>query len=498
MASGRRGAGWLFGLMVACAAMAPERTWADTSLIDAIRSGDSAAVRALIGRAGSVDATEPDGTTALHWAVRLDDLDTVGRLLAAGASPNATNRHGVSPLALAAVNGSEAAIDLLLGAGADPNAALPESGETVLMTAARTGKVGPVKALLAAGAVVDAQVTGFGENALMWAALENHAEVVTLLVEFGADVNARSAATSYIRPQLGQSVLPLGSWTPLMYAARQNAADAARALIEAGADVNLADPNGTTALVLAIINTHYDLAAMLLELGADPNIADTTGMAALYAAVDMHTLGWAHGRAAPAPPQPGERDSLELARVLLEHGAQPNAALRRPKLQRHHTGGDPGLGEGATPLMRAAKMGDVAMMRVLLEHGADPQLTLTDQTNLLMLAAGQGWRGGFSTTRDSGTEAEAIEAVRLCLELGLDLRAANADGETALHAAVRRGESVVTFLLEHGAPTDAMDARGRTPLALAMSLRDRSEGTLLYPGVVELLRQASGAAPGAQ
>jgi uncharacterized protein len=324
----------------------------------------------------------------------------------------------------------------------------------------------------------------------MWAAAENHAAAVKLLAESGADVNARSAPTAYVRPQLGQSVLPLGSWTPLMYAARQNAADAATALLAAGADVNLTDPNGTTALVLAIINTHYDLAALLLEQGADPDVADKTGMAALYATVDMHTLGWAHGRAAPAPPQPGERNALDLARLLLKHGAAPNAALTRPKLQRHHTAGDPALGDGATPLMRAAKTGDVAMMRVLLEQGADPTLTLKDRTTLLMLAAGRGWRGGFDTARDSGTEADAIKAIELCLELGLDLDTVNNDGQAALHGALRRGDAVVAFLIQRGANVNLQDKQSRTPLDLAMSYRDRAEGTLNYPTVVEMLRQA--------
>jgi ankyrin repeat protein len=203
-------------------------------------------------------------------------------------------------------------------------------------------------------------------------------------------------------------------------------------------------------------------------------------------------LGWAHGRAAPAPPEPDERDSIDIARLLLKHGANPNATLQRPKLQRHHTGGDPGLGEGATPLMRAAKTGDVVMMRVLLEHGADPNLKLKDQTTLLMLAAGRGWRGGFDTLRDSGTEAEAIAAIELCLELGLDLEAVNDEGQAALHSALRRGDSVVEFLIQRGADVSLKDKRGRTPLDLATSYRDRAEGTLNYPNVVAMLRKAGG------
>ena len=62
------------------------------------------------------------------------------------------------------------------------------------------------------------------------------------------------------------------------------------------APISIEDPDGTTALILAIINAHYDVAALLLEKGADPNVADSTGMTPLYAAVDMNTLPFMHGR----------------------------------------------------------------------------------------------------------------------------------------------------------------------------------------------------------
>jgi uncharacterized protein len=238
--------------------------------------------------------------------------------------------------------------------------------------------------------------------------------------------------------------------------------------------VNLTAPDGATALVLAIINAHYDLAAVLLEKGADPNVADVTGMAALYAAVDMHTVPWAHGRAAPKSSD--QLDALGLARTLLSKGADPNATLKAPKPQRQHTAGDTNLGAGATPLMRATKAGDVAMMRLLLANGSDHTAKLKDGTNLLMLAAGTGWRGGFDTFRDPGTEAGAIEAIKVCLELGYDINAANEKKLTVLHGAIGRGPSVVEFLVRNGADMQARDGGGRTPLESLLGGGGRGRG----------------------
>src|SRR5262249_32536385 len=149
------------------------------------------------------------------------------------------------------------------------------------------------------------------------------------------------------------SVLPRGGWTALMYAARQGALESVRALVESGADVNLTTPDGTSAMVLAVINAHYDTAAVLAESGADPNVPDATGTTALYAAVDMHTLAETPGRPNPKPSD--KLDSADLVRILLEHGANPNVRLSGPAPQRNHFGIDAALGEGATPLMRAAR-----------------------------------------------------------------------------------------------------------------------------------------------
>jgi ankyrin repeat protein len=417
-------------------------------LVDAIKNRNHQAIHVLLDRHADVNAREPDGATALHWAARVDDPESVRLLVRAGADVNLANRYGVTPLMLAATNGDAAIVDALLQAGADATAALPE-GETVLMTAARTGQPAVVEALITHGANVNARENWLGETALVWAAAENHADAVRVLVEHGADLDARSAPTSYARRTGGQTLLPRGEFTALMYAARQDGIDAARVLMNAGADPDLGDADGVTALMVSIINAHYDLAAMLVENGANPNVPDVTGMTPLYAAVDMNTLQFMHGRP-PSKPS-GRLNAVDLARVLLAYGAEPDAALKATILQRHNSAGNRFLGEGTTPLMRAAKSGDVIMMRLLLAAGADPTLRQKNQNTLLILAAGLGRR--FDQNADAleyeyGSEADLLAGVKACVELGLDVNATNSAGETAMHVAA--GESIVRFLAAHG------------------------------------------------
>ena len=288
-------------------------------------------------------------------------------------------------------------------------------GETVLMTASRTGNVDAMRVLLVRGADPNAQRTWYGETALIWAAAENHAAA-------GAPARSKPARRStstgkkmvFPRKVGGQTTLPVGAMTPLMYTARQGAIDAARALVESGADLNIQDPDGTTAMVLAIINGHYDVAAMLVEKGADPNVADSSGMAALYAAVDMNTLPFMHGR--PEPKPSGRLGIVDIVKVLLAHGADVNQQLKTPLLRRHNNTSTQSLGEGTTPLMRAAASGDVTLMRLLLEHGADPAHGRRTATTMLMLAAGFGRRGDHNADAqeyERGTPEELLRAAEI-------------------------------------------------------------------------------------
>jgi ankyrin repeat protein len=482
-------------------------------LVDAVKRGDREAVRELLRVKPDVNAAQADGTTALHFAVRANDIELVRTLLRAGANAKATNRYGIAPITLAATNGSAEALDALLKAGASANTQTAE-GEPVIMTAARTGNAAAVKLLVSRGADVNAREKWFGETAVMWAAAENHADAIRILAESGADINAKSTvidAPVLEFPRSGgpNSPFPRGGWTALMFAAREGALDAARALAELGANLNVAalpqtdiplKPEefksaeqgvGTTALVFAIINVHYDLAAVLLEKGADPNVVDIAGMGALYAAVDMNSLQWVQGR--PAPILTDTLDGVDVVKRLLDRGANPNARLKRAPLKRHHDAGTTlNFGQGTTPLMRAARTNDVAVMRLLLDKGADPFLTLPDRTNALMIAAGLGAGGlrGEGIRIVVPTAEGAVEACALLIERGMDIDAFNNAGNTALHGAIVRGDAVVKFLASRGATLTLKNKAGFTPLDLAMGQGGRGgRGGVVRESTAALLKQ---------
>jgi ankyrin repeat protein len=469
-------------ILVAIVCAAPLEA-ADNALLTAVKKADLAAVRRLLQEGAAVNVSETDGSTALHWAVESDDPEITRLLLKAGADAKRANRYGLTPLHLAAVNGNASVMRDLLEAGANPNAALPE-GETVLMTAARTGSIEAVTLLLDRGADVNAQDRWYGESALMWAAAQNHAEVVGVLLARNAPVDSRSNLQKISNRRAGQNILSLGNWTPLMYAARENALDAGRALVKAGADLNLTDPEGATALAIAVINAHYEFGALLLEAGADPNVVDTeAGMGPLYAAVDMHRLAVGHGRPNPRPV--GLMTSVDLVKKMIERGADPNRRLKKAILQRHHTAGDSAMGEGATPFLRAAKSGDIEMMRALVAGGADPKIAMPNGANALLFAAGLGWRNGSpaAPSYDQGSDEEAVEALRFLLDLGFDVHGTNDAGDTALHVAIsgRGSEAIIAFLVSQGANPEIKNKRGQTPLSLATAKGDAIAKLLQTP-----------------
>jgi ankyrin repeat protein len=403
---------------------------------------------------------EADGTTPLHRAAYQDDLARVEALIQAGANVNAANDLGATPLWLAAQNGSEKIVARLLAAGANPNAPLL-AGETPVMIAARVGNAAVVEQLLAKGATVNARGAR-KQTALMWAVAQKHPEVVKVLLAHGADIALRSERWSQVMavPPHGylpyNREIPAGDETALLFAARVGDRESAQLLIKAGANVNDADAWGVSAVTLAAHSGFGEVVDLLLETGADPN-AMKAGFAPIHEAIMR-------------------RDEHVVA-SLLAHGANANLPLQTWTPTRRSSDDWNFAPElvGATPFWLAARFTEPGVMRLLLTHGADPLVVhrgdrmvegrgeafqhRLDVTTVLMAATGIGGGKAWVPLAAQDRQTATLEAVKIAVEHGVDVNAANADGRTALDGAIAlKYESVVAFLKDHGAKASGKPA----------------------------------------
>ncbi|MFO1503116.1 MAG: ankyrin repeat domain-containing protein [Steroidobacteraceae bacterium] len=434
---------------------------------------------ALLGSSGALSADAAgDGTTPLHWAVYNSDVEQVRRLLKSGADVNARNDYGSTPLTEAAETGNVDIIGLLLKAGADPESS-NDDGQTALMILARTSNLAAAELLLKRRAKVNAAEKWRGQTALMWAAAEQQPEMVKLLIRRGADVNARSTVNDwkrYVTAEGRKQDRNPGGFTPLLYAARQGCTECARALVKGGAKLNLADPDGITPLLMAVMSMHFDTAKVLIESGANVDKWDWWGRSPLYAAVDVNTLPTG-GR--PDRLSTDETTSLDIIKLLLERGANPDARLRKFPPYRAlgpDRGGDGVLTTDATPLLRAAKGGDIPAIKLLLAHGANPNQAQMDGVTPLMAAA----RVAASKADTRGeyvTQEEAIEVAKVLVAAGADINARSrpgmglqgaVQGRSAAEGAAAWGwTKVVAALVDMGAEPPRAAPRAGSPAAAA-------------------------------
>ena len=451
-------------LLMAASGQPAAATAVDAPLADAAMQGDRESVRSLLDLQADVNAAQGDGSTALHWAAYRDDLEMARMLLEAGADVRAETRVGdIIPIVMAAKNGSTAMIELLLDAGTDPSYA-DSNHTTTLMYAAAAGQPDAVKVLLDHGADVDPKDTTNEQTALMFASALGRDEVIRVLAAAEADLDAVTKVTKVIksgdryRDEDGRIVVrdnhketPMGGMTALHFAARQGHMDAIRALVEVGADIDqVSVADQTSVLTSAIINAHLDIGSFLVEAGADPNLASVDGQAPLYATIDAQ---WPERTWYPAPNVKQEATNyLDLARALLERGADPNQRLTaKPWYRTEH--GDWARPSGATPFWLAAKANDVPAMRLLVAAGANPSIASTGGTTALMVASG--W--GLEPQVTNFAPGARLAAVRYLVEvLSADVNARDRSGYTPLHgAALTTDQEVMLYLMAAGADVNA-------------------------------------------
>jgi ankyrin repeat protein len=261
------------------------------------------------------------------------------------------------------------------------------------------------------------------------------------------------------------SVTPMarGGLTALSFTAREGDIETAKVMLDAGVDINIVDGEKTSPLVIALMNKQYTFAKFLLDRGADPNIADTFGRGALFAAIDMKNEDYsALPRRAQVDPMP----ALEIVKAILAKKPNLNAPLvqKLPGRSGMDTG-DATMGDGATPLMRAARAGDNDVTKLLLAAGADATLKTKAGDTALLFAAGVGYRDKNTT----GTEAGALESLKTLIAAGQPLDQTNARGETALHGAAGRGADLIAqYLIDQKVDLNARTRLNQTPLDVAM------------------------------
>jgi ankyrin repeat protein len=308
---------------------------------------------------------------------------------------------------------------------------------------------------------------------LMWAISQRHSAVTDELVKGKADVNLASKTGS----------------TPLMFAA-QGDLKSAKILLVAGARPNIQHPdNGQTALIVASTMGNTDIVEALLENGADPNIRDGNTFTALHAAVRDSEYGEDNATRAT---------SAKTVKVLLAHGADPNARIDQKK-QTVRALNELSF-QGATPLLLAAEVNSLDAIKELVKGGADPKIPTEQGTTALTAACGAGT--DVQRARSPEERALALETAKFLLDQGVDINAPGQFGWTALHSATYQGlNDVIALLVSRGANVNAFDKLGQTPLSISLSVLTKDAGAKRlqiprrYRGETAKLLLALGATP---
>jgi ankyrin repeat protein len=413
-------------------------------LAQAVRGNDHAAIKSLLASHANPNAPLPDKSTVLVWTVDWQDEETVRLLLAAGAKPNTADIQGATPLIMACELGNPAIVINLLKSGANARAARPD-GISALALCAGTSTPAALAAMIAKGANVNA-ADPQGETPLMWAAAKGNADNVAFLTKHGANVNAvankgftalffalrsKEARSPVILLQAGadaKAVLPADGTSVAEAAVLENNESFARMVVAQGVDLAQHDQQGRQLIHVAAASGDVDLVTLLLSKGVDPNVLSQPPASATPAR-----------RAAPVQVAGGGGGSGGSGAKGL---AIADGAIKAPPVTYYAT----------SPLLFAAKAGEVDVMKALLARGAKADIKASDGMTLTMAAAYSG----------------NLAALKYALEINPDLTVKDSNGRGVMHMAVSNPqatepEQVIQYLVEKGAKLDAKDGRGRTP-----------------------------------
>jgi len=476
-----------------------------TALMLAARNGNPDAVKVLIEGGASVNARETlRGTTALMWAVEQRHPAAVKALLAGGADVKlrsagaglprnylaprvntAAVKQAAERYARAAANGRTYEEQLkwerdngvfngpptigeqlarLQGQG---QGAAPAAGQPPQAPAAPAAEAAPAAPAQGGGRGRGRGGAGRGAGG---AAGGGAAAGPGAGAARGAGEDETDDSEVVVAGLVGSGG---GGLTALIFAAREGDLESAKLLVEAGADVNQVTEYGWTPLLTATNNRHYLLGKYLLEHRADVNKANKGNWAPLYIATDNRNI---EGGDYPVPKP--DMDHLEYIKLLLEHGADPNARAKDNTLTRTIFTMQWFFEDGCTPFVRAAQSSDTELMQLLLDWGADPFIRTEFGDTALTAAGGIGWVEGVTYER---SQKENLEAIKMLVYLGLPVDGANKDGRTALMGTAMKGRNeALQFLVDHGAKLDQRDNGSRDTNTASSKLAGHTWDALDY------------------
>jgi ankyrin repeat protein/beta-lactamase regulating signal transducer with metallopeptidase domain len=479
----------------------PSLIAATTVLLAAILTVPTALVLTARAQTRPATGTQKKLSTALHEAVKAGDLAEVKRLIGQGANVTApAGEESLTPLGEAAHKGHAEIVKVLLESGADVENAADYF--TPLFYAIWSEDPATVKALIAGGADVNVLPDGKNYPPLVYAIWTNNASIVEVLLAAGANIHTKTDAvltgtkgvTSVYwaarsdNKALRDLVLAKSDLHDTVHlAAYRGDLGEVKKLIAREAACDIRDENGCTPLYWAVLGGASGVAEYLIAEGADLNARDNLGTPPLLWALElpMVRLLVAHG----ADIEAAQADGRTRLHVACIHGQRDILEFLLAKggdIEREDKNNTP-------PWVYAVAYGHVNMVEFLIDRGVDLSKTGPDgqtlvdvakqgkHTEVVNLLRQHGIKESFFGTARAGS----IDDAKKLISAGEDVNKRNSLGQTALHYAARRGgethRQVAEVLIDAGADIHAKDQQGKTPLVLAQEANRTA--------MVELLRR---------
>ena len=356
-----------------------------TALWVAAQQGNLEAVELLLNSGASINKTNNNGTSPLKIAVQQNHEPVVEALLARGPDLEARSMDGTSALLMAARKGESHTGVLKRLIQANANVTIQdEEGDDALYFAAYDGdsNLAAVTALLKAGADANARRDAEDDSTLLHLAVRDmEPGLVRVLLEHKADPSCTNA-TGCTPLRLAAALRPTDAAEQTMErAVRQQAFEIANILIAASsvATLDASDQNGVNALHVACEGEVPDLAKRLINAGADVKSCGPGALQLVARRGDLQLLELMLSRGAdPRRPKSWPLhaavlstavDAPRVVQALIAAKADPNE--RQPRVAPAGAKQQPTTDGGQTPLHVAAAKGDLELARLLIQHGAE-------------------------------------------------------------------------------------------------------------------------------